>query len=294
MSTRRRFRDRLGLSWAAFATITLTACNLITGATSLETQERPPSFASDASVTDGPAADVTVRPSEDGSGPVDADAKCPAESATTLLGGAAPLAPYFQLTPEMNNLAGGIASPALVALTNFDVSFSYSLTFTSASTPAAGFAFFVIAAPAATLPCRPGPNLCTLGGTAPGFAVILRTSKGSSGDPDVPYVAVVDARLFPAVQPTSRINLDFTKAVSLVAQQQNGAPPESSFHRMAISVRDGRATVSIDGASILAAAPIPNWVAGRMSTWGIAASTGQGSTFAHRTVVGQVAFDRCP
>lgn len=293
---RRRFRDRLGLSSAAFVTTTLTACNLITGATALETREESPPFTTDGSVADGPSADVTVRPGEDGSRPVDpnADAKCPAESATTLIGGAAPLAQYFQLTPEMNNLAGGIASPALAPLTDFDVSFSYSMTYTSASSPAAGVAFFVIAAPAAALTCRPGPNLCTLGASAPGFAVILRTSKGAAGDPDVPYVAVVDAQSYPAMVPTNRINLESAKAVSLVSQQPPGAPPESSFHRMAIAVRSGRVTVSIDGAPILAAAPIPGWVAGRMSTWGIAASTGQGSGFACRTIVGQVAFDRCP
>lgn len=242
---------------------------------------------------DAAVEDVRARQAPDGNVPVDA-APCPTTAATTLLGGASPIGTHFQLTRQSNNLAGGIASSALVSLADFDVSFAYSLTHTASSAPAAGVVFFVIAAPATDLECRAGPYLCTLGSNAPGFAVILRTSKGVASDPAVPYVAVVDATAYPSQQPTSRADLDPSQATTVVPVQDDNLPSASTFHRMAISVRAGKVSVSIDGASILSGVVIPGYVPGRMSTWGIGGSTGQGDGFGHRSVVGQVSFDLCP
>ena len=228
------------------------------------------------------------------------DTACAAPAATTLLGVAAPLSTYWQLTPETNGLAGGIASPSMVAFDDFDASFTYSITYSNGTNPGAGLAFFVIAAPVKNLSCQPSQNLCTLGGSFPdpasgGFAVVLRTSKLVAGDPEAPYVAVVDSQAFPSTQPSSTVTLESSKAYSLVGVTGGGVvPPPNTFHTMAISVRAGKISVAIDGNTLLNGTPIPNWAPGRVSTWGIGSATGLGSTFAERTVVGQMSVNRCP
>lgn len=229
------------------------------------------------------------------------DTACATPAATTLLGVAAPLSTYWQLTPETNGLAGGIASPSMVAFDDFDASFTYSITYSSGTNPGAGLAFFVIAAPVNDLQCQSGPNLCTLGrnpvipGPVAGFAVILRTSKLVAGDPEVPYIAVVDSQAFPGTQPSSTVLLESSTVYSLVGSPGGGVvPPPNTFHTMAISVRAGKISAAIDGNKLLNGTPIPNWAPGRVSTWGIGSATGQGSTFAERTVVGQMSVNRCP
>jgi hypothetical protein len=111
----------------------------------------------------------------------------------------------------------------------------------------------------------------------------------------VPYVAVVDAQSYPSVQPVNPPLIDPSRAYTSVTSIDNATlPPAASFHTMAISARSGKVTVTIDGGAILTGVPIPSWSAGRVSTWGVGASTGLGAGFAERTVVGPVTFNRCP
>lgn len=295
-------RSRLSLGLVAGAA--LAACNLVTGAADLEVaddKDAPP--LGGGGTRDGAADQASPSPGSDGGSTTDAsidarvdaaDAGCGTTSATSLLGSASPLLGSYQLTTNTNGLAGGIASATPIPVDDFDASFSYSITYTGGL--GAGLAFFAItASPSTPQSCQPGPPLCTLGATAPGFAVILRTSKGSQGDPDVPYVTVVDAQSYPSVQPVNPPLIDPTKAYTLVNSIDNATlPPAASFHTMAISARSGKVTVTIDGSAILTGVPIPSWSAGRLSTWGIGASTGLGNGFAERTVVGPVTFKRCP
>jgi hypothetical protein len=298
-----RVRSRLSLGLVA--SVALVACNLVTGAADLQLasgQDTPPP--GDGGTRDGAADQASPSPRSDGGSTTDAavDARvdaadaagCGTTSATTLLGSATPLLGFYQLTMNTNGLAGGVASATPIPIDDFDASFSYSITYTGGL--GAGLAFFAImATPFDPLSCQPGPPLCTLGAAAPGFAVILRTSKGNSGDPEVPYVTVVDAQSYPSVQPVSPPLIAPTKAYTLVGAIDNATlPPAATFHTMAISARSGKVTVTIDGGAILTGVPIPNWSAGRLSRWGIGASTGIGNGFAERTVVGSVAFNRCP
>lgn len=298
-------RARLRLPLVGVASLVAVACNLVTGVTDLQVSDGVGPFAPDASSSDG-AADQTSPSVIDGGasldaavnpGPGDGDGGgCMATTAapTLLLGVAAPLGSSYLLTPETNGLAGGIASASPVAIGDFDASFSYSITYSNASTPGAGLAFFALEGTAKDLPCQSGPNLCTLGGQAPGFAVILRTSKVQQSDPAVPYVAVVDAQTFPGTQPASTVLIDPAKAYSAGSGGGPAMPPSTSFHQMAISVRAGKVTASIDGVKVLASVAIPNWTPGRVSTWGVGSATGQGNSYAERTVVGQVTMNRCP
>ncbi len=287
--------------------IAVGACNLVTGAADLDLADPNAPASIGAGGRDSAADRGDVSPGSDGSvlteggggGGGDAAADggaCTSLGATSLLGVASQIATtaFYQLTPENNALAGGIASASTVVLDDFDVSFLYSITYTAAvSAVGAGLAFFAIAAPAKDLACTQGPYLCTLGASAPGFAVILRTSKFNAGDPDPPYVAVVDAQTYPTTLPASLVKLDASKAYSL-GSGGSGLPSAASFHQMTIAVRSGKVTASIDGAIILSSVPIPNWAAGRVSTWGIGASTGNAGNFAERNVVGQISFNRCP
>ena len=294
---RARFLLSLALGPACIA---VGACNVLTGASDLGVGAEKTSSHVDGGPREGAADDAAAPP--DAGGPTDGtgadasvgDGGCASTSATSLLGHALPVATYYELTPEKYNLAGGLASPAVVSLDNFDASFDYSITYTSQSTPGAGLAFFAIASAMKTIGCRPGPYLCTLGASAPGFAVIIRTSKLISTDPAVPYVAVVDAQSFPVTQPANPTALDTSKAWTLVNDTSSSTlPAKSTFHQLAISVRAGMVTVTIDGGTILSNAPIPNWVAGRVGTWGVGAATGEGTNFAQRTVVGPVTFNGC-
>lgn len=154
----------------------------------------------------------------------------------------------------------------------------------------------MISQPDKGLPCQPGPNLCTMGGPAPGFAVILRTSRGVASDPQPPYVAVVDSTVFPTTQPATTFLIDPTKAYAQLSTPPatNTLPPVNTFHVMSISARAGKISASIDGALVLTSASIPGWAPGRMSRWGVSASTGIGNGFAERTVVGQINLSVCP
>ncbi len=287
------------------AGLALAACNLVTGATDLEVASESDTAPIDSGVRDvavdraspllGNEGGTTLDAAFDA--PVDAPAGCaPSPAPTILLGVAAnaAVAGYYQLTPETNALAGGIATATLSPLDDFDASFSYSITYSSGTNVGAGLAFFVIAASVKTLSCLSGPYLCTLGAGAPGFAVVLRTSTLANGDPQVPYLAVVDAVTFPDVLPANPLRVDPTKVYALANFSPGGGfPAPGTFHTMSLSVRAGKATVSIDGAKLLNAVPIPSWSAGRSVTWGIGAATGQGSTVAERTVVGQISVSRC-
>ena len=294
-----RFGSRLPLGLVG--SVALAACNLVTGATDLQVASENGAVPG-GGVRDGATDQASPSPGRDGGSTLDAavdarldaaDAGCATTSATSLIGSATPLLGFYQLTANTNGLAGGIASATMIPVDNFDASFSYSITHTGPL--GAGLAFFAIAEPALFLNCVSGPPLCTLDASAPGFAVILRTSKGNAGDPNVPYVTVVDAQSYPSVQPVNPPLIDATKAYTLVNSIDNAAlPPADSFHTMAISARNGKVTVTIDGGPILTGVPIPNWSAGRVSTWGIGASTGNGAGFAERTVVGAVTFNRCP
>jgi hypothetical protein len=296
-----RVRSRVSLGLVAG--VALAACNLVTGAADLEVAggndaPRPAGGGSG----DGAADPTAPSPSNDGGSTTDAafdapdaaDAGCVSASAPSLLGSATPLLGFYQLTTNTNGLAGGVASATPIPIDDFDASFSYSITYTGGL--GAGLAFFAItAAPSPPSSCQPGPPLCTLGASAPGFAVILRTSKGNQGDPSVPYVAVVEAQSYPSVPPVNPPRIDPTLAYTLVNSVDNTTlPPAASFHTMAISARSGKVTVTIDGAAILTGVPIPSWSAGRVSTWGVGASTGLGAGFAERTVIGPVTFNRCP
>ena len=293
-------RSRLPLGLVV--SVALAACNLVTGATDLQVATDNDSVPGGGGMRDSAADQASPPPGRDGGSTLDAavdarldaaEAGCATTSATSLLGSATPLLGFFQLTANTNGLAGGIAAATPIPVDNFDASFSYSITHTGPL--GAGLAFFAIAESAALLNCLPGPPLCTLDASAPGFAVILRTSKGNAGDPNVPYVTVVDAQSYPSVQPVNPPLIDASKAYTSVSTiDANDLPPLATFHTMAISARSGKVTVLIDGGVILTGVSIPNWSAGRVSTWGIGASTGNGSGFAERTVVGAVTFNRCP
>lgn len=282
--------------------IAIGACNLVTGATDLQVASENDTTPIGGGVRDGAVDQASTVTGNDGGSTKDAsvdaridaaDAGCGTTSATTLLGTATPLLGFYQLTTNSNGLAGGIASATPIPIDDFDASFSYSITYTGGL--GAGLGFFAITESAKALSCQPGPPLCTLGASAPGFAVILRTSKGNAGDPDVPYVTVVDAQSYPSVQPVNPPLIDPTKAYTSVSAIDNATlPPQATFHTMAISARSGKVSVTIDGGAILSGVPIPNWSAGRVSTWGVGAATGIGSGFAERTVVGPVTFNRCP
>lgn len=293
----RGLRSSSGL---ALACVALAACNALTGASDLQFASETTPVVPDASVRDGageaslPGRDASVADVVVDAPPDGALGACPGLTATTLLGSATPLGAFFQLTPETNNLAGGIASASQTALDDFAVSFAYSMTYTSANVPAAGLAFFAIGTTAKNLECKSGPYLCPLGASSPGFAIILRTSKAAAGDPEVPYVAVVDAQSYPNVVPSNPTPVDPTKAYTLVQQQGAGLPPEPSFHLVTISITGGLVDVSVDGAPLLAKVVAPNWLPGRLYTWGLGASTGLGASFATRTVVSQPTFTRCP
>ena len=282
----------------------MAACNLVTGVSDLEAVDKGAPFV-DPRGADAMTEGAAPPPRDSGIDPDRASADAPQGDtatcanpatalATTLFGAATTLTPYTVLTPETNALAGGLASAGLLPLTDFDVTFAYSMTYTASSMPAAGVAFFAIGAGAANLDCQAGPYLCPFGAAAPGFGVILRTSKANSMDPPVPYLAVVDAQTYPSVVPSIRKDVDPGKAYSLVAAPNTGVPAASTFHQMAISVRGGKVTASIDGAAMNTGVPIPNWTPGRHSTWGVGAATGLGNAFASRTVVGPVTLTRCP
>jgi hypothetical protein len=278
----------------------VVACNLVTGVSDLQVADGVTSSAPDAGASDS-ASDQRATGSEGGALPDGAagdaadggNPDCTAPAPTALLGVATPLMGYTELTPETNAMAGAIASASPVVLDDFDVSFTFSITYKNGTTPGAGLAFFALEAATADLPCQPGPNLCTLGGTAPGFAVILRTSKVNNNDPAVPYVAVVDATTFPTTQPASTVLIDPRKAYTQGAGN-GGLPGPATFRQMAIAVRSGKVTASIDGVVALSSVPIPSWATGRARTWGVSSATGQGATFAERTVVGPISLNRCP
>jgi hypothetical protein len=291
-----RSRSRIG---GLVALVALAACNLVSGASDLEIGGESTPLANDAGARDVTTADRTTLPPVDGSvadasvdATTDASKSCAALTATSLLGNATGLGTsYFQLTPEQNNLAGGIHATTPASLDDFDASFGYSMTYTSASAPAAGVAFYAIESQPMKLGCQSGPYLCTLGANGPGFAVILRTSKAAAADPDVPYVAVVDAQAYPSTAPATPIPILADKAWTLVGAQ-GSTPPATSFHTMAIAMRSGTIGVAIDGVDVLKQA-VPGWKAGRLYTWGLGASTGVLSSFATRTVVTPVTFTRC-
>jgi hypothetical protein len=286
---------------ALVASSAIAACNLVTGASDLQVAGEVGTGSFEGGRKDSAGGETSLPADEAGTrteggvdGGGDADGGCAATSATALLGVATTVSTYWQLTPETNALAGGLASPSMLTLDDFDASFSYSMTYSNGTNPGAGLAFFVIAASVQSLPCQPSQNLCTLGGAKPGFAVILRTSKLVASDPEVPYVAVVDSQAFPSTQPADTVRIDPATAYALAVPNPGALPAPSTFHQMAIAVRGGTINVSIDGNSLMKGAPIPNWAPGRVSTWGIGSATGLGSTFAERTVVGQISLNRCP
>jgi hypothetical protein len=277
--------------------VSLAACNFLSGASDLQVLDKPPVVGTGLrdAATDTPASALDASTIIDGAvGDGMPDAGCTSSVATSLFGAATALAPYTLLTPEMNDLAGGIASAGMLALTDFEVSFAYSMTHTSANQPAAGIAFFAIAAQPSALTCQTGPYLCALGATAPGFAVIVRTSRASAGDPMVPYVAVVDAQTYPDAIPQTRTNLDPSRAYELVPAPNTGVPTMKDFHEMVITIRSGKVSATIDGAAVLTSVPIPSWVPGRLSTWGLGASTGQAAGFATRIIASQATLTHCP
>lgn len=272
--------------------IAIAACNALTGASDLAIDDPTHDADRDAAPSDGnagaadraPPDDVTVPPLPDASG----DGGCTGAAPTSFLGSTKLLAPgTFELTPATSGLAGAVVAPAMIALDAYDVTFDFSLTY-AATTPAAGVAFFAIAAPQATLGCNVGPRLCTLGGSAPGFAVILRTSKVGNNDPAVPYLAVVDAQSYPATVPTNPPLVDPTLVATELGSIEPGVPAASTFRQMAITVRSDKVTVTIDGKNLIKDGAIPGYVPGRLVTWGVGGATGQGISFAHRTVVRNV------
>jgi hypothetical protein len=174
------------------------------------------------------------------------DAACASSTATSLLGTAKNLSGFIELTTEAVGRAGGIASPTTRDLNVFQVSFDYSITF-NGSLPAAGLAFFALAAPLSGVACQPGASICALDAAVPGWAVLLRLAKGNSGDPDVPYLAVVDAESFPTVQPSSPLRVDPTKVWLDIGGAHPASPAAASWHQMSIFRSGPKVTVAIDG-----------------------------------------------
>ena len=284
---RRRAR---AVTAGAFATA-IAACNALTGAGDLAIEEAAADAGRDVPAVDGGGpADRAAPPDAELRGSPDAasDGGCTAP-ATSPVGAAKLIASgMFELAPATSNVAGAVVSPAMTALDAFDVTFDYSLTYSS-TTPGAGVTFFAIAAPQSSFTCAAGPRLCTLGASAPGFAVVLRTSKVMNGDPEVPYLAVVDAQAYPSKVPDQPLLVD-PSSVWTQVNAMTPIPPSASFHRMTVHGAAGKVTVAIDGRDLLVDVLIPGYVPGRLLTWGIGGATGQGNAFAHRTVVSAIAL----
>src|SRR5262249_17466101 len=158
---------------------------------------------------------------------------------------------YTNLTPISAGNAGGVASGAMVPLDRFVVTFDFAILTTASMSTAAGLTFFALAAPAAQLQCKPGPNVCVLGKT-PGFAVLLRTGRADGTDPTPPYLAVIDAPSFPNKIPSNRASLAVSAVESDVGNiDANAPPPDAAWHQMAIHGADGKIDVAIDGKPIV-------------------------------------------
>jgi hypothetical protein len=214
------------------------------------------------------------------------DAGCPGSTATTLLGGAQDRGGFIDLTTEDVGLAGGVASPTLRNLDAFRVSFEYSITYAK-TFPAAGLALFVRDGDLGALQCQTGPDICALGTSTPGWAVLLRIAKGGPSDPNVPFVAIVDAERFPGTQPTSPVSIDPALAWSKVGSTALAEPPATTWHLLRVTRASGGVTVDLDGVTVLSDAT-PN--AGTLGTWGIGASTGA-SAGASRIAVRNITFE---
>jgi hypothetical protein len=295
------FRAR-GPGWVSL--VTLGACNALTGVNDLhETDDAGPDALTPADAAGGAdaagagerAAEGAVDGPLDISGETGADA-CAPSSPTVVLGSAQDHGTYVDLTALAVTLAGGIASATEVPLDRFTAAFDFSvlahLGIGSTTPPAAGVTFFALAAPAPTLHCAPGPNICVLGSAA-GFAVLLRTAQGAAGDPDAPYIAVLDAPSFPANQPVGPVPVPAASFETDVGNTDpNGPPPATSWHTMTIRATNGVVDVALDGRPLLTGVAIPGYTPGFVGTWGIGASTGQLSG-AERNTVRNVVLRGC-
>jgi hypothetical protein len=184
---------------------------------------------------------------------------------------------YVELTTEAEYRAGGVFWTGPAGLTTFDVRFDVSLTRSKPdAAPADGVAFVAlngISPSQVTCDTSLGSNFCVLGKTK-GFGVLLRTF--SFDPPAVPYVAVIrtdrplDGDGGALIDGGARSISDATVAL---VDATGSAPPERTWHTLAIHVDKGRASVRMDDAGIVSNVAVPVFADG--GTWGIVASTGQ-------------------
>jgi hypothetical protein len=284
--------------------IALGACNAITGVDDLMKVDAAigdgSSIVEGGTVNDGAAEAL----SQHDGGPGDAAAEigldapapdCGVAVPTVRLGVAEDRGTYVNLTPLTVGVSGGIASATPVALGAFVASFDFAIlahVTSNGTNPAAGITFFALSAPSIGLPCKPGPNICTLGGP-PGFAVVLRTARGDASDPEPPWIAVLDAPTFPTKQPSNPTPVAASLFETEVGTTDASAPPpDTAWHKMAIVVKAGTADVAIDGKPVLTSVPIPGYAPGLTGTWGVGASTGLTSG-AERNAVRNLAMATC-
>jgi hypothetical protein len=209
------------------------------------------------------------------------------------LGSAQVLDGFGELTPYAYNAGGGLLWRTPVLLDEYDLRFEVAaidvLPSHGGGGPlSTGIAFAALDTSSVSVECANHDHLCMLGGNTPGYAVALVTCffecdytqshfpvlvAETEPYPDGGYVDA-DIGQAPAI---------FT-AVDSVAVADAETPPEESWHSVEVQVAEGRATVSLDGATILSGAPIQ----GRTSFegyWGFGAGTSNRTRNLVRNVV---------
>jgi hypothetical protein len=197
----------------------------------------------------------------------------------SLVGAARLRGGYAQLTPDMTSSAGALwwTTAAPMLLTSFDVSFQISLTFAPSTGmgPADGLAFAWIGTATAPTVCGGGSNICVLGQSLPGNAVIVRTDHHFSTEPPAPYVAIVDTSASPlAPAPGAFTSIAMSGIpTQLPMVNDNAAPPDATWHLVRVRSAHGSVDVWLDGTPALTQVPLPSSAA-TTGYWGFGAATG--------------------
>jgi hypothetical protein len=294
---------RAGVALASAALSGATACEAFMpldgfeGSGDASTEDRdssPDGPPVDVSGADGPNGDA---PDGGGSGG-DAYTGCVIDTTDAaswdVMGTATVESTFFQLTPDLPDSGGGIFWPAQTPLTAFDLSFDFSITY-SGSQASDGLAFVAFEGSPPTTCFQGGSALCLA--RPPGFGVAVRTLMCSSPGP--PNIAVIDTSYHCTDDGGSPLDLvtiaDPYTVEEKVDSGDDGGPPSSSWHTIAVHVVQDDASaplasVSLDDASVITAVQVPRVDYGY---WGFVAATGYNS---ERTAVRNVrmSMEHCP
>jgi hypothetical protein len=194
------------------------------------------------------------------------------DAGSLLLRGAAQgNADYLTLTTDIRSVGGAVLWTGAADLTNFEVSFEAAIVSKDPTAAGDGIAFVALAEPPDnTKGCASGVDFCVLAANPDGFALLWRTVRKGTFEPDAPYLAFISTKIPLDGDAASPVLADAAVPVPYDAEAVGSAPFTGDWRTITLSVANGQATATLAGIQ-LPPTPVPQMDGG---AWGIVASTG--------------------